>query len=326
MIDVDHHHLRGAARRAARLDRAGRPVADLQEAHQARRFAAAAQRLVLAADRREVRAGARAVFEQARLADPQIHDAAVVDQIVGDALDEAGVRLRVLVGRGRAGQFAALVIDVEMALARAVDAVGPVQAGVEPLRRVGGGHLHGQHEAHLVVEGAGVGLGLEIAALPAPIGPGAGQTVEDLLGRGFAGFGRGALGRDLAPQPRGDGVLLDRLQFARHALAAEIFLGEHVARHLAPGGRNLDVLLAEDDRAVGIADFAGRLAEGDPLIGVGLALGEVAFDAHKPESPLVFSDRCSAGRAHALRTSPKPLNFKKSPPPTPRPPLPLPPI
>ena len=32
MVDVDHHHLGGAARRAARLDRAGGAVADLEEA------------------------------------------------------------------------------------------------------------------------------------------------------------------------------------------------------------------------------------------------------------------------------------------------------
>ena len=40
-----------------------------------------------------------------------------------------------------------------------------------------------QHEADLVVEGARVVLGVEIAALPAPIGPGAGEPVEDLLAR-----------------------------------------------------------------------------------------------------------------------------------------------
>ncbi len=41
MIDVDDHHLGGAARGAARLDRARRAVADLEERHQAGRFAAA---------------------------------------------------------------------------------------------------------------------------------------------------------------------------------------------------------------------------------------------------------------------------------------------
>ena len=43
MIDVDDDHLGRAARGAAGLDGAGRAVADLEEAHQARRLAAARQ-------------------------------------------------------------------------------------------------------------------------------------------------------------------------------------------------------------------------------------------------------------------------------------------
>ena len=108
MVDVDHHHLGGAARRAAGLDGAGRAVADLEEGHQAGRLAAAGQPLVLAAQLGEIGAGAGAVFEQARLAHPQVHDAALVDEVVGDRLDEAGVRLRMLVGRGGGGQLPGL--------------------------------------------------------------------------------------------------------------------------------------------------------------------------------------------------------------------------
>jgi hypothetical protein len=94
-----------AARRVVppRLDRAGGAVADPQEAHQAARAAAAGQGLAFAAQRREVGAGARAVLEEARLADPQVHDAALADEVVADRLDEAGVRLRALVGAVRAG-------------------------------------------------------------------------------------------------------------------------------------------------------------------------------------------------------------------------------
>src|SRR3546814_5646679 len=108
----------------------------LQEAHQARRLAAAREPLVLAAQLREVAAGARAVFEQARLAHPQVHDATLVDEVVLHRLDEAGMRLRMFIGRGRLGERAGLEIDVMMALGRTVDAIGPVQAGVEPLRPV----------------------------------------------------------------------------------------------------------------------------------------------------------------------------------------------
>ena len=67
-------------------------------------------------------------------------------------LDEAGVRLRMLVGRFGFGQLAGERIDVIVALAGAVDAVGPVQAGVEPLRRIRRAHLRGQHVAQLIEE------------------------------------------------------------------------------------------------------------------------------------------------------------------------------
>ena len=60
--------------------------------------------------------------------------AEAADEIVLDRLDEAGVRLGMLVGGARQRQLAGFVVDVVVALARAVDAVGPVQAGVEPLR------------------------------------------------------------------------------------------------------------------------------------------------------------------------------------------------
>jgi hypothetical protein len=56
------------------------------------------------------------------------------------------MRLRVLVGRFRLGQLAGEV-DIEVALAGTVDAVGPVQAGVEPLRGVRRDALGGQHVA-----------------------------------------------------------------------------------------------------------------------------------------------------------------------------------
>src|SRR5260363_294398 len=89
------------------------------------RAAAARQLLAFAAQPGEVGAGAGAIFEQARLAHPQIHDAAVIDEVVLDALDEAGMRMRMLVGRFRLGQLAGLVVDVIMALAGAIDAIGP---------------------------------------------------------------------------------------------------------------------------------------------------------------------------------------------------------
>ena len=92
------------------------------------------------------------------------------------------MRLWVLIGAAGFGQLAGFEIYIMVSLAWAIDAIGPMHAGVEPLRRVGRSHLHRQHVAHLVKIGEGVLLTGEITALPAPIGPGAGQSVEDLLG------------------------------------------------------------------------------------------------------------------------------------------------
>ena len=46
-------------------------------------LAAAGQPLALAAERGEIGAGAGAVLEEARLAHPEVHDAALVDEVVG---------------------------------------------------------------------------------------------------------------------------------------------------------------------------------------------------------------------------------------------------
>ena len=296
MVGVDNDHLRRPARGAARLDRARRAVADLQERHEARRAAAARQLFVLAAQKREVRAGARAIFEQARLAHPEVHDPALVDEIVGDRLDEAGVRLGMLVSRLRLDELAGLEVDVIMALARTIDAIGPVEAGVEPLRRIWRGHLAREHEAHLVVIGARVLFGIEIAGLPAPIGPGAGESVEHLLRRSLRAHAlflrqrtqRGLIG-DGAPQERGHALLLDAPHARGHARFAEIFLRQHVGRDLAPGGGDLDALKREHDRPVGIADLALGGGEGNEVIRADARLSVVPFDAHR-FAPLLRRD------------------------------------
>ncbi len=287
MVGVDDHHLGGASGRSAGLDRAGGAVADLEERHQAGRLAAAGEALAFAAQRGEVGAGAGAVFEQPRLAHPQIHDAALVDEVVGDRLDEAGVRLRMLVGRFRLHQLAGLEVDVVVALARAVDAVGPVQAGVEPLRRVRRRHLHRQHVDELVEEGARVDFAVEMAALPAPIGPGAGEPLEHLLGRPLADIAlllRQRLERVFvghrAPQPGRNGFFLDALEPRRHAGLAEIFLRDDVGGDLRPGGGHFHVLGVKHDRAVGVANLAGGQPERDARVRRLALCGVTTLDPH----------------------------------------------
>ena len=287
MIEVDGDHLGGAAGGAAGLDGAGGAVADLEEAHQARGLAAARQGLVGGADGREIGAGAGAVLEQARFTDPEVHDAALVHQIVGDRLDEAGVGLRVFVGAAGLGELAGLEVDVVMALGGAVDAIGPVQAGVEPLGRIGSRHLPGQHVAHLVVIGLGVGLGVEIAALPAPIGPGAGETVEDLARVGLPAetavlrqFRHAVLVGGAALQPQRHVVLGNRHGLRGHTGPAEVFLGQDVGGHLGELPRHLELIEPEDDRAIRIADFAGRRPEFDGVVRRRALGRESTLDTH----------------------------------------------
>jgi hypothetical protein len=141
-----------------------------------------------------------------------------------------------------------------MALARPIDAVGPVQAGVEPLRRIRRRLLRRQHEAELVEERLRVVLGGEITALPAPIGPGAGEPVENLPGVGLGDESlvlrqcreRRVVGLR-TPQEGGDGVLLHAVQPRRNAGLAKVFLRQDVGRHLAPRGGDPDGVEAEDD-------------------------------------------------------------------------------
>ena len=116
VIEIENDHLGRPACRPARLDRAGGPVADLEEAHQAARLAAAGERFAAPAEIGEIRAGPGAVLEDAGLADPQIHDPALIDEIVLDRLDKASVRGRMFVGRGRADHLARGRIDAVVPL------------------------------------------------------------------------------------------------------------------------------------------------------------------------------------------------------------------
>ena len=252
MIEIEDDHLGGPAGGAARLDGAGGPVADLEEAHQAARFAAAGKRFAVAAQGGEVGAGAAAVLEDAGLAHPQVHDAAVVDQVVGYRLDEAGVRRGPLVSRGGAHHLAAVGFDVAMSLRRAFDAVGPVQAGVEPLRRVGRGQLRRQHVAGFVEEGPGVGLAGEVAAPPTPVGPASGQAAKNLPGVCLLFRARIIGKRPAALQPDRHARLGNAFGLSGHAGLAEVLLSQDVHGDLRPSFRRQQLFHLEDDRAVRI--------------------------------------------------------------------------
>jgi len=162
-----------------------------------------------------------------------------------------------------------------------------MQAGVEPLRAVRRGHLLRQHVAHLVVEGLGVGFGIEIAALPAPIGPGAGQAIEHLLGALLTGSALVGGELDqlfavglLAPQPFRNVGFDHGAEMRGDSGLAEVLLRQDVARHLRPVGGHLDPLQLEHDRAIRIPDLAGGLLEIDLRVRRLIGFGETAFNAH----------------------------------------------
>src|SRR5262249_6334345 len=146
------------------------------------RLTAAGQRFALPAQSGKIRSRTATILKNSCLAHPEVHDAALVDEVVADALDETGMGGRLLVSRCGPHHLFRRGIDAGMSLSRAVDAIGPVEAGVEPLRRIGGGHLCRQHVARLVVKRVRVRLRREILSLPTPVRPTAGQPMENLAG------------------------------------------------------------------------------------------------------------------------------------------------
>src|SRR5690606_26071589 len=97
----------------------------------------------------------------------------------GDALDEAGRALRILVGA--LGPLDAAGVGVPApVVGGALDAVAVVEADVEPDRRVERAVLVQAEGGQLVVEDLGVGVGGEVAVLAAPVGDGAGDAIDEL--------------------------------------------------------------------------------------------------------------------------------------------------
>ena len=91
MIHVEDHHLRGAPRFPAALDHARERIEALHETHRAGSDTAARKRFMAAAQRGEIRAGARSPLEQHALRLRQVHDRI---HVVLDGVDEAGGALR----------------------------------------------------------------------------------------------------------------------------------------------------------------------------------------------------------------------------------------
>ena len=132
-------HLGGAPGFAAGLHDVGHLVVNLQKRQRPARTSAAAQFFPLRAQRRQIRAGAGAEFEQHRLAVRQPHDAF---HVVVHRLDEAGAALRIFVLCMGALGLAGLAVVKPVALAGIfADAVLVEKPDVEPDRRIEGAVL-----------------------------------------------------------------------------------------------------------------------------------------------------------------------------------------
>ena len=87
-----------------------------------------------------------------------------------------------------------------------------------------------------------------------------------------------AVGRAAAQEPVGHTVFGDGLGPARHAGLPEIFLRQHIDRHLGPLLRRHDVVGNEYGSAVGITDFAVSANERNAVIGRGASAGVVTLE------------------------------------------------
>src|SRR5262249_1902921 len=209
-----------APRLATGLDRAGARIGAAHERHRPARVAALGELLLRRAELREV--------------DPRARAAAEDDPLAPDPVED---RLHRAVDRG---------VEAGAAPARRLE------ADVEPARRVEGRVLVHQDRLELGLEGLGLRLVGEIAALAAPGADRVDDAADHLL----------------------HALLALR---ARHA-AAEVLLRDDVGRGLRPELRELDALLLEDGALLagdqGVArlpfDLLERVAAGD---------GEQALDS-----------------------------------------------
>ncbi len=255
MVEVQADHFSSAARSAPGFDGTSGAVANFEERHKPGRRAAARQQLPFAPNSGKVGAHTGAVLENTGFAHPQVHDAAVADQVISHRQDETGVRLRPLVGRRRLLDLAGLRLHKIVALWLAGNAVCGVKARVEPLGRIRSGHLIGDHVGQLVVENLAVLGAGEIAVAAAPILPAGRHAVSHLFDGGFAACAAIGLG---------------------HPGFAEVFLCENVCSHLAPSLGNFHVVSLKHHVSAGVADHRGTLFILEQVKGTYAFFGETA--------------------------------------------------
>src|SRR5687768_601417 len=86
VVYVHNHHLGSTPGRPTRLDSPRCPISNLEERDQPARLSPTRQLLVLSPQCGEVRPCTRAVLEYPSLPRPQVHDPALINQVVIDTL------------------------------------------------------------------------------------------------------------------------------------------------------------------------------------------------------------------------------------------------
>ncbi len=123
MIQVETNHLGCPACGATGFDGACCPVPDFKKAHETAGSTASAEFLSLSPYIGKIRSHTRSVFEYARFPDPEVHNAAIIYQVIFHTQDETGVWLRTFVGRRRLLQKAVCLVNVIMSLGLTGDAI-----------------------------------------------------------------------------------------------------------------------------------------------------------------------------------------------------------
>ena len=243
MVDVEDHHLGGAAGFATRLDDAGEGVKAFHEAERSAGDAAAGKTFGRAAQRREIRARARSPLEQHAFGLGQGEDGI---QRILHRIDEAGGALRVAIAAG--GELDAADFRVPVPVLGVGVGLDAVAADVEPHRRIESGHLVQQDVHEFVVEDGGVFGGAEVSAGEAPVLDGLGDANDELAHAGLA--------------------------LGRIHLAVEILAGHNVGGGHGPVLGDLHVFLLEDDVAGSVGDLRRALLPFDLVVGRDPGLSE----------------------------------------------------
>ena len=196
-----------------------------------------------------------AVFEDPGFADPEIHDPAIIHQVVRDAEDETRMRLTSFIRRCRPFQFSVRRVYEIMPLRLAGDAIALVQTGVEPLGGIGNACLVEDTVYEFFIKDLSVFGSSEIAIPFPPYLPAIGHTMGYLSDRGLSSQRTVRLG---------------------NAGFAEIFLGQYICSNLTPPRRHFHIVHLEHHFPAGVADHGGPEVVCELIEDAGTGPGETA--------------------------------------------------